>query len=44
MAVLQLDAEHRIGQQFDHLSAHLEKFFLGHSNPLFVVKLSRGAL
>src|SRR5688500_1240189 len=33
VAILQLDAEHRIGQQLDHPSAHLEKFFLGHSNP-----------
>jgi hypothetical protein len=33
MAVLQLDAEHRIGQQLDHPSAHLEKFFLGHAIP-----------
>jgi hypothetical protein len=28
MAVLEPHAEHRIGQQFDHLPAHLEKFFL----------------
>ena len=29
MAVLELHAEHRVGQQFHHLSAHLEEFFLG---------------
>ena len=29
MAVLEADAEHRIGQELNHLSAHLEQFFLG---------------
>src|SRR6218665_265974 len=31
MAVLELHAEHGVGQQLDHLPAHLEEFFLGHS-------------
>src|SRR3954470_3795846 len=29
MFVFQADAEHRVGEQLDHLAAHLEKFFLG---------------
>jgi hypothetical protein len=29
MAVLEADAEHRIGQQLDYLPTHLEQFFLG---------------
>src|SRR4029453_19212440 len=33
VAVLQLHAEHRVGQQLDDLPAHFEKFFLGHSHP-----------
>ena len=32
MAVLQLDAEHGVGQQLHDLAAHLEKFFLGQIN------------
>src|SRR6476619_712059 len=33
VAVLELHAEHGVGQQLDHLPAHLEEFFLGHPNP-----------
>src|SRR3990170_2363310 len=31
VAVLQLYAEHGVGQQFNHLPAHFEEFFLSHS-------------
>jgi hypothetical protein len=33
MVVLEADAEHRVGQQLDHLPTHFEKLFLGHSHP-----------
>src|SRR5688572_31214980 len=33
MVILQLHAEHRIGQQLDHRAPHFEKFFLGHPYP-----------
>src|SRR6185437_16359545 len=41
VAVLEADAEHRIGQQLDHLSAHLEQFFLGQAIPLCSGEKSR---
>ena len=31
MAVFELHPEHRVGQQFHHLAAHLEEFFFGHA-------------
>jgi hypothetical protein len=34
VAILELHAEHGVGQQLDHLPAHFEKFFLGHSHPV----------
>src|SRR5205085_4998352 len=40
VAVLETDAEHRIGQQLHHLPAHLEQFFLGQKIP-FQCKKSR---
>jgi hypothetical protein len=44
MAVLELDAEHRIGQQLHHLPAHLEQFFFGQAVHFLRSYKSRGAL
>jgi len=38
MAILETDAEHRIGQQFHNLPAHLEQFFLGQKISLRLLK------
>jgi hypothetical protein len=37
MAVLEFNAEHRIGQQLNYPSTHLEQFFLGHAIPSAVL-------
>jgi hypothetical protein len=34
MAVFELHAEHGVGQQFDHLAAHFEEFFLRHDSSI----------
>src|SRR5688500_10267406 len=31
MTILELHSEHRVGQQFHYLAAHLEEFFFGHA-------------
>src|SRR3546814_702394 len=30
--IFQFDAKHRVGQQFDHLAAHFQKFFFRHQS------------
>src|SRR4030095_12889237 len=39
VAILELHAEHGVRQQLDHLPAHLEEFFPGHSIPVCGKKL-----
>jgi hypothetical protein len=42
MAVLELHPEHRVGQQFHHLPAHLQEFFFRHKLSVSAVVLVHG--
>ena len=42
MAVFELNPEHRVGQQFHHLAAHLEEFFFGHAVMVSFTGVSTG--